>query len=62
MSFYGANLLTTIAEPKQLHPYSKYWINKTLFSNDVIGEIMPPDEYSADSNDYIDKNFVKKIL
>jgi len=60
ISFYGANLLTTLAEPRQIHSYSRYWINKTLFNNDIIGEIMPPDEYSADSHDYTNKNFMKR--
>ncbi|MCL2885083.1 MAG: LD-carboxypeptidase, partial [Oscillospiraceae bacterium] len=30
-TFYGANLLTTIADPQGLHPYSKHWFQKALF-------------------------------
>jgi len=38
-SFYGANVLATIAEPFELHPYTIKWIKKVLFSNEPIGII-----------------------
>ena len=40
-SFYGANLLATIAEPITLNPYTIRWIKKALFSAEAIGAIEP---------------------
>jgi len=40
-SFYGANLLATIAEPCNLNPYTIKWIKKALFSTDPIGLLEP---------------------
>lgn len=45
-TFYGHNLLTTIAETPVMHPYSQYWFEKMLFHSDPIGEIFPSDTYS----------------
>lgn len=40
-SFYGPNILTPIAQPGELDEYTKHWIEKVLFSSDIIGEIHP---------------------
>jgi muramoyltetrapeptide carboxypeptidase LdcA involved in peptidoglycan recycling len=40
-SFYGPNILTPIAQPGELDDYTKNWIEKVLFSNDIIGEVTP---------------------
>lgn len=59
-TFYGHNLLTTIAETPYFHPYSKRWFNKVLFDNSVIGEIKPSNTYSSDENNIFDKNYEKQ--
>lgn len=51
-SFYGANLLPIIAELNELHPYTKHWLEKSLFENDIIGEIPPSENWSCDEVDY----------
>jgi muramoyltetrapeptide carboxypeptidase LdcA involved in peptidoglycan recycling len=40
-SFYGPSLLTPIAQPGKLDEYTKHWMNRVLFSSNVIGEIEP---------------------
>jgi len=40
-SFYGANVLATLAEPFALHPYTIKWIQQALFSTEPIGRIEP---------------------
>ena len=40
-SFYGPSMLTPIAQPFELDGYTKHWIEKVLFSSEIIGEIMP---------------------
>ena len=40
-SFYGANVLATLAEPFALHPYTIKWIRKALFSTEPMGQIEP---------------------
>ncbi|MCL2774610.1 MAG: LD-carboxypeptidase [Oscillospiraceae bacterium] len=59
-TFYGANLLTTIAEPQGLHPYSRYWLKKVLFDNQPIGCIAPPDKFTCDETEYANPNQVKQ--
>lgn len=46
-SFYGANLLTPIAQPGELDQYTKKWIKKVLFSNEVIGQIESCDKWTG---------------
>lgn len=45
-TFYGHNLLPIIAETPCFHPYSKFWFEKVLFDNSVIGEINSAKTYS----------------
>lgn len=59
-TFYGANLLTTIAEPQGLYPYSRYWLQKTLFDNHPIGYITPPDKFTCDETEYTNPNQTKQ--
>lgn len=59
-TFYGHNLLPVIAETPCFHPYSKFWFEKVLFNNSVIGEINPAKTYSCDENNYFDKNYAKQ--
>lgn len=58
-TFYGHNLLPTVAETPNFHPYSQKWFQKILFDNSAIGAIAPSEEYSCEENNYIDKNYAK---
>lgn len=58
-TFYGPNLLPIIAETPCFQPYSKFWLEKVLFKNSVIGEINSAKTYSCDENNYFDKNYEK---
>jgi len=46
MSYYGPNILTPIAQPGNLDPYTEGAIRKTLFSNEIIGQIHPCSRYT----------------
>lgn len=61
-TFYGDNLLTNIAETKMWHPYSKYWFEKVLFNNTVIGKIKPSYDWSFDQNNYTDSSYAKEYI
>lgn len=45
-SFYGACLLTPIAQPVQLDAYTEKWIRKVLFSGEIIGQIEPCEKWT----------------
>lgn len=62
MTFYGDNLMTTIAEAEQWHPYSKYWFEKCLCDSSIVGEIAPSADWSPDANNHTDKSYVKKYI
>ncbi|MBQ7825496.1 MAG: LD-carboxypeptidase, partial [Clostridia bacterium] len=49
-TFYGPNLLTTIAEIPDWHPYSKSWLIKALFDPTPLGIIPSSTEWSSDPN------------
>ena len=61
-TFYGDNLLTTIAESGQWHPYSRYWFEKTFFDNSAIGRIEPSADWSFDVGSHTDKTYKKTYL
>lgn len=44
--YYGPNVLTPIGQPGEFDEYSKEAIRKTLFSDEIIGEIKPCDSYT----------------
>lgn len=58
-TFYGHNLLPTLAETPSFHPYSRYWFQRVLFSNNPIGQIDPAETFSCDENNYFDKSYAK---
>jgi len=60
-SFYGANLLTTVAEPQGMHPYSRYWLHKTLFDSRPIGHVAHPDVFTCDETEYANPNQIKQF-
>lgn len=45
-AYYGPNVLTPIAQPGSLDDYTKEAIRRTLFSDEIIGEIKPCDRYT----------------
>lgn len=45
-AYYGANILTPIAQPVSLDQYTKDAITKCLFSTEVIGEVLPSAVYT----------------
>jgi len=59
-TFYGANLLTTVAEPQGMHPYSRHWLKKSLFDNHPIGIIAPPDDFTCDETEYANPNQIRQ--
>ncbi|MDR3312831.1 MAG: LD-carboxypeptidase [Oscillospiraceae bacterium] len=59
-TFYGANLLTNIADPQGLHPYSKHWFRKALFDAQPIGRIPAPGEFTCDATEYENARQVKQ--
>lgn len=40
-SFYGPAILSEFAENIRMFDYTKYWVNKVLFNNEIVGEINP---------------------
>ncbi len=58
-TFYGDNLLTTIADGHQWHPYSKYWFEKTFFDDSVIGRIPPSREWSNEPYNHTNKHYLR---
>lgn len=60
MSYYGDNLLTTIAEQNGWHPYSKNAFVNAFFDDSIIGNIYPSTEVSYSPNNHINPNYEKK--
>ena len=52
-TFYGDNLLTTIADQTGWHEYSKKSFVKTLFDPSPIGMIEPSNDWTFESSDHI---------
>ncbi len=61
-TFYGDNLLTTIAEAKEWNSYSKYWFEKVLFDNSVIGNIPPAKEWSNAPYNHTNPKYVRNYI
>lgn len=59
MTYYGDNLLTSIAESAGWHPYSRYWFEKTFFDSSDIGEIEPSKEWSSSKENLTDRTYRK---
>ncbi|WP_214484334.1 S66 peptidase family protein [Bacillus sp. SM2101] len=47
-SFYGPAILTDFAENVEMNPYTIEMVNRTLFSNEIIGEIQPANEWTSE--------------
>ncbi|WP_077326364.1 S66 family peptidase [Virgibacillus siamensis] len=47
-SFYGPAILTDFAENVEMLPYTVEMVKRTLFCNDIIGEIQPAKEWTSE--------------
>jgi muramoyltetrapeptide carboxypeptidase LdcA involved in peptidoglycan recycling len=59
-TFYGPNLLGSIAELPCMHPYSEKWLKKVFFEKDPIGIIEPSREWTCEQDNYRDKEYIRK--
>ncbi|MFP5107568.1 S66 family peptidase [Neobacillus sp. C211] len=55
-SFYGPAILTDFAENVKMDPYTINMVNRTLFSNEMIGEIQPAKEWTSERIEWIEEN------
>lgn len=56
-SFYGSSILTSFAENVSMHEYSTKSVHRTLFSNDIVGEIPENEEgWTKELLDWKDEN------
>ncbi|WP_391117421.1 S66 peptidase family protein [Psychrobacillus sp. L3] len=55
-SFYGPSVLVDFAENVEMHEYTVEALKKTVFSNDVIGEIKPATEWTSERVEWIIEN------
>lgn len=61
-TFYGPNLLTTVAEAGEWHPYSKYWFQKVFFETKPTGEISPSRDWSYDTHDHTNPQHTRQHI
>ncbi len=61
-TFYGPNLLTTVAEAQDWHPYSKEWFQKVFFQTEAIGKIGPSKDWSYDAHDHTNPQQIRKYI
>ena len=61
-TFYGPNLLTTVAETGAWHPYSRRWFIKVFLEGGPIGPIPPSEDWSWDENDLTDPEYRKHYI
>jgi muramoyltetrapeptide carboxypeptidase LdcA involved in peptidoglycan recycling len=59
-SFYGPSVLAEFAENVEMHNYTKYWVEKVLFSSSVIGRIDPSPVWTGERLPWIEENKGKK--
>ncbi|MHA6251882.1 S66 family peptidase [Oceanobacillus sp. CAU 1775] len=55
-SFYGLAVLMDFAENVEMHAYTIEMVNRVLFSNDIIGEIEPPKEWTSEHLEWAEEN------
>ena len=55
-SFYGPAILTDFAENIEMHPYTIEMVNRTLFSNQSIGNIQPAREWTSERLEWTEEN------
>ncbi|MCT2537686.1 LD-carboxypeptidase [Aquibacillus koreensis] len=59
-SFYGPAILTDFAENIEMDNYTIEMVKRTLFSNNVIGEIQPANAWTSERLEWIESNKYKK--
>jgi len=61
-SFYGASVLAELAENIEIYDYTKNNLEKTLFSDEIIGEIVPSDYWTSEFLPWLagNRDIVKK--
>ncbi|MFC7687076.1 S66 peptidase family protein [Ureibacillus sp. GCM10028918] len=55
-SYYGPAILTDFAENVEVDPYTIQMVKRTLFSNEIIGEIQPANEWTSERLEWIEEN------
>lgn len=55
-SFYGPAVLTDFAENVEMNPYTIEMINRTLFSNEINGQIQPANEWTSERLEWTEEN------
>lgn len=55
-SFYGPAILTDFAENVEMDPYTVEMLNRTLFSNEIIGEIQPAQRWTSERLEWLEEN------
>lgn len=55
-SFYGPAILTDFAENVEMDPYTIEMVNRTLFSNEIIGEIQPAERWTSERLEWTEPN------
>lgn len=55
-SFYGPAILTDFAENVEMHSYTIQSIQHTLFTDEVIGEIVPSTEWTSEHLEWTESN------
>ncbi|MFC0301198.1 S66 peptidase family protein [Virgibacillus soli] len=61
-SFYGPAILTDFAENVEMNPYTIDMINRALFSNEVIDNIPPAQEWTSEYLEWIEVNKDRRRL
>ncbi|PID15662.1 LD-carboxypeptidase [Sporosarcina sp. P34] len=59
-SFYGPAILTDFAENVEMDSYTVEMVNRTLFSNEIIGEIQPAERWTSERLEWIESNKNKR--
>src|SRR5699024_9696982 len=53
---YGRAIITDFAENVEMDPYTIETVNRTLFSNEMIGEVQPAIEWTSEHLEWIEEN------
>jgi len=61
-TFYGDNLLTTIAEAGGWHPYSRYWFQKVLFDPSPVGAVLPSADWTYQKENHVNPNYRRSYI
>lgn len=62
MTYYGDNLLTSVAENGGWHPYSRYWFEKVFFDDSPVGEIKASTDWSFSRDNHTDRKYQKTYV